>query len=293
MNSRAALCCVSFLFIFPRGLAAQGTPSPIPRHISLDEAVQLALKHNHLVRIAGYQVEEKQHAKDIAHSAYLPVLRNDSSLLRLTDTQFIGIPAGSLGVVGGAPFPATTAILNQGGRTLVTSGTGLTQPLSDLWKIRPANDVAAAALSASRDKAHQTENTVALKVHQIYYRILIAQAHREADKAKIQATDDLNNERVQQVKYGSSLEEESIETRAQFLEAKQELLTTELQLTDLSMQLNDAIGLPLTTPLALDGNVRKVEAGCEREECLRVAMASHPEIAEAQSEIAEIGRAHV
>jgi outer membrane protein TolC len=287
MNSRAAFCCVLLLFIYPCGAGAQGTPRPAPRHISLDEAVQLALKHNHVVRIAGYQVEEKQHAKDVAHSAYLPVLHNDSSLLRLTDTQFIGIATGSLGEVGGAPFPATTDVLNQGGRTLVTSGTGLTQPLSDLWKIRPANDVAAAALSASRDKAQQTENTVALKVHQIYYRILISQAHREAAEAKIQASDDLQKERLQQVKYGSTLEEESIESRAQFLEAKQDLLTTELQLSDLAMQLNDAIGLPLTTQLTLDASVRQVAANCEREECLRVALEAHPEIAEARAQITE------
>jgi len=267
--------------------ASPETPGGEERHITLDEAVQLALKHNHLVRISRYQVEEKEHARQLTRSGYFPLLRNDSSVAEVTDTQFIGIPAGSLGEVGGAPLPSRTDILNQGGKTLVVSGTQLTQPLSDLFKVKSANDVAAADLSASRDKAQQTENTVALKVHQIYYRILIAQAHREADKARIQATDDLNNERVQQVKYGSSLEEEAIETRAQFLEAKQDLLTTELQLTDLSMQLNDAIGLPLTTPLALDANVRKVEAGCEREECLCVAMASHPEIAEAQSEIAE------
>lgn len=263
------------------------TPAGEARHLTLDEAVQLALKHNHLVQISRYQVQEKEHAKQLTRSGYFPVLRNDSTLAHVTDTQFIGIPAGSLGTVGGTPLPSTTDILNQGGKELVVSGTGLTQPLSDLFKVKSANDVAAADLSASRDKAQQTENTVALKVHQIYYRILIAQAHRDADKAKIQATDDLNNERTQQVKYGSSLEEESIETRAQFLEAKQDLLTTELQLTDLSMQLNDAIGLPLTTPLTLDANVRKVEAGCEREECLRVAIASHPEIAEAQAEIAE------
>jgi len=35
-------------------------------------AVRLALKHNHDIRIASYTVEEKQHAKEIAKSSYLP-----------------------------------------------------------------------------------------------------------------------------------------------------------------------------------------------------------------------------
>jgi len=140
-------------------------------------------------------------------------------------------------------------------------------------------------VTATRNKARQTENTVALGVHQIYYRILIAQAHRAALVANIQASEDLNKERVEQVKYGSSLEQEAIESKAQSLEAKQDLLTTDLQLSDLAMQLNDAIGLPLTTQLVLDSGVKPVGEKCEREECLRVARENHPEIAEARAEV--------
>jgi outer membrane protein TolC len=285
MNSRAALFCALLTVFQSQVLAAQESKSPAPRRITLEEAVQMALKHNHVVRIAAYKVEEKEHAKDIARSAYFPVLRNDSNLLQLTDTQFIGIPAGSVGTVNGISLPGQSVLLNQGGKTLVTSGTSLTQPLTELLKIKPANDIAAAELSASRDQAHQTENEVALRVHQIYYRILIAQAHREATQAKIKASEDLNNERQAQVKFGAVLEEEAIESRAQSLEARQDLLTTELQLSDLTMQLDDAIGLPLATTLALDAGVREVGAICEREECLRVALESHPEMAGARAEI--------
>ena len=285
MNRAAVLLCIVFVLVRAVPLAAQEVKSTEPRRITLEEAVQLALKHNHVVRIAAYKVEEKEHTKDVARSAYFPTLRNDSGLARVTDTQFIGIPAGSLGIVGGTAIPERTSILNQGGRTFVTSGTSLTQPLSELWKIRPANDIAAAELSATRSKGRQTENEVALKVHQIYYRILIVQAHREAAQAKIQASDDLQKERVAQVKYGSTLEEEAIESRAQSLEAKQDLLTTELQLSDLTMQLDDALGLPLTTALVLDAEVRQAGDSCDREECLRVALESHPEIAEARAEI--------
>src|SRR5205807_4834997 len=102
----------------------------------------------------------------------------------------------------------------------------LTQPLTELLKIKPANDVAAAELAVSRGKAHQTENTVALRVHQTYYRLLIVQTHREAAQAKIQASDSLQSERLAQVKFGSSLEEQAIESRAEALEARQDLLST-------------------------------------------------------------------
>ncbi|HVO62649.1 MAG TPA: TolC family protein, partial [Terriglobales bacterium] len=237
-------------------LAFAGEPggTSSARRITLQEAVQLALQHNHGVRIAGYKVEEKQHAEEVAKSAYFPSIRNDSSFVHLTDTQLVEIYQGSLGTVAGSPVPTANSIVNQGGRNLTTSGTQLTQPLTTLLKIRPVNDMAQAEWKASQQKAQQTENDVALRVHQLYYKVLIAQVHRDATEARIKASQDLQSERVQQVKYGSILEENLIESRAQLLQAKQELLTTDLQLSDLKLQLNDAIGLPLTTALDLDPN---------------------------------------
>ena len=76
-----------------------------PRQITLYDAVQLALHHNHNVRIAEYRVDEKQHAKDVAKSAYFPSIRNESNFVHVTDTQLIEIYKGSLGTVGGSPIP--------------------------------------------------------------------------------------------------------------------------------------------------------------------------------------------
>jgi outer membrane protein TolC len=255
------------------------------RHITLHEAVQLAMQHNHNIHTAGYKVEEMQHAKEVAKSAYFPTIRNESNFLHLTDTQLIQLSAGSLGTVVGSPVPPVTSIINQGGVNLTTSGTQLTQPLTTLLKIRPMNDMARAELKASKEKAQQTEDDVALQVHQLYYKVLIAQVHRAATEARIKASQDLQSERVQQVKYGSAMGENLIESRAQLLEAKQELLTTDLQLSDLKLQLNDAIGLPVTTALDLDPNIVEVEAACARETCVAEALASHPEIVEARNEV--------
>ncbi len=211
---------------------------------------------------------------------------NESRVFAVTDTQFIAIPAGGLGAPGGSPIPSRSLILNQGGQTFVTSGTGLVQPLTQLFsRVRPANDIARAQLSATRANQQETENEIALRVHQLYYRVLIVQLHRNATQARIKAAQDLQRERVQQVKYGSALDEDLIASRAQTLQAKQELLTTELQLSDLTYQLDDAIGLPLTTELVLDPGVPGVQDTCEREACIKAALDSHPEIRAARAEV--------
>ena len=236
-----------------------------------------------MVKIASYHVQEEEHAKEVARSAYFPVLRNDSAFIHVTDTQNIAIQSGSLGLVGGTAIPSQTLVLNQGGKTFETVGTGLTQPLTQLFRIKAGNDVAQAEVEASKSKAHSVENDVALRVRQIYYRILVVQSQHRAIEAKMRAVDDLQGERVQQVKYGSTLEADLIETRAQALQAKQELLTSELQLSDLRMQFNDVVGLPIKSEVTLDPNLPAPSESCEREQCIKFALDSQPEIAEARA----------
>jgi outer membrane protein TolC len=285
MKRRALSLVIATTLSSSLALADETNGAGPARHITLQEAVQLAVKHNHNVRIAGYAADQKQHAKEAAKSSYFPSVRNDSSVARVTDTQLIQLAPGSLGVAAGTPIPPVNSVINQGGRTLITSGTQITQPLTSLLKIKQANDIAQAEVRASREKAVLAENDVALAVHEVYYRILIAQAQRSAAGARINASQALQNERMEQVKFGSALEQASIESRAQVLQAKQELLATNLQLEDFKLKLNDLIGLPLTTGLDLDPAVPEFQETCSRKECVRAATDSHPEIREARAEV--------
>ena len=285
MKRKAMLLLIATALSASLASADETNRSGPSRRITLQEAVQLALKHNHNVRIAGFAVDEKQHAKEAAKGSYFPSIRNDSSFLRVTDTQLIQISPGTLGTVGGTPIPPVSSVLNQGGRNLTTSGTQITQPLTSLLKIKRANDIAQAEVKASREKAQLTGNDVALAVHEVYYRVLIAQAHRSATEARIKASQDLQSERIEQVKFGTSLEQESIETRAQLLQGKQELLTTDLQLADLKLKLDDLLGLPLTMLLDLDPVLAEFQETCPLQECVTTATASHPEILEARAEV--------
>jgi outer membrane protein TolC len=284
MNARVVLAATILWLGNPLALG-QSAGSPAPRVITLHEAVELALKHNHVIRIAQSAVDEKRAAKEVAKSSYYPLLRNDSTFAHLTDTQFIGFPAGGLGVIDSNLIPPRPLILNQGGLNIATSGTGLTQPLTQLLKIKAGNDVAAAELRDTREKVRGIENEVALTVHQLYYSILIAELQQSAVKAKMEASGALQQEREQQFKYGSTLEADVIESHAQTLQAKQELLSTELQLSDLHMRLNDVMGLPLTEPVALDPNVPSGAGSCKLDECVKLALGEHPEVTEAHAEV--------
>ena len=264
---------------------AQREESSVPRTVSLQQAVEMALEHNHDVRLSSLKIEEDKYAKEVARSAYLPVLNNHSTFAHATDTQFIGIPAGALGTVGSSAIPSHTLILNQGALSYTLSDTNLTQPLTELFKIKAANDVARAEVDASKGKARSVKDQIALKVRQLYYRILIVSSQQQAIQAQIRAAEDLQAERVQQVKYGSTLEADLIESRAQALQAKQDLLTAQLQISNLRMQFNDAVGLPIQSEVVLDPVIAAPPMAASREESIKLALDSNPDIAEAKAEM--------
>ena len=66
LNKKTLFVALSVFLVLT---SVQAQDAATPRHITLQEAVQLALKHNHFVRIANFQVEEKQHAKDKIESS--------------------------------------------------------------------------------------------------------------------------------------------------------------------------------------------------------------------------------
>ena len=154
--SLAWFCAVSFA-------RAQEPTAAVARHLTLQEAVQLALKHNHLVRIAGYKVEESQHAKERAKSGYFPDPQRERCAQSYRHPIHPDRP-GQLGTIGGVPNPDHAATLNQGGKLFITSGTQLTQPLTQLFtKVKPQNDIARANLDVSRANAQETETKLPSK----------------------------------------------------------------------------------------------------------------------------------
>ena len=252
------------------------------RHLTLKEAVHLALSQNRSLKIARLKVRENQEKQKREHSGYFPELTNQSNALHITDLQIIELPAGSLGVVGSVPIPTQSLIVGQGQLTLYSSGTTLAQPLTQLIRVHAANRMAAAELAASREDLRKAENQVALDVHSLYFSILIARLQKQAaEQQSVYASENLR-EREEDIRNGAALRIAAIQGRASLLESQQAVLTAELQLADLITELNDLLGLPLDTRLDLDPVIPQDFDQRPREEYTQEAWAAHPEILAAE-----------
>lgn len=263
------------------------------RKLTLKEAIDLATRQNHTLKVASFALAAEQQKRRIAQSSYFPSITNESNFLHITDLQRIEVPTGAFGVIPGGPtIPASNVFLTQGNSTFETVGTMIAQPITQLIKIHDANKVAAADVGVSQANLRKATTDVVFKVQELYYRVLTTQLQRDAAELQITSGSENLNENTEQVKNGSLLEVARVESQANLLEAKQALLTTDMQISDLTIQLNDILGLPLDTKLVLDPNVDVALDLPSREESLKTAMNDNPEIKAAVQTLSQAQAAH-
>lgn len=270
-------------------LAANGQE----RKLSLQEAITLALNQNRAVKIAHYRLQADKDKLRGVRSDYYAKITNQSSLFHVSDLQRVEIPAGALGSApGGGSLPVSNVFLPQGEKTFETSGTEIVQPLTQLIKIHDANRVAAAEVGISASALHATSTDVVFSVRELYYRILTTQLQCKAAKEQIRASDEDLAESTEQLENGALLQAAQLESRAKAAAAKQTLLAANMQLSDLTTQLDDVLGLPLDTKLLLDPKVDFEVEVPTPEAALQTALNNNPEVQQASSELSKARAAH-
>ena len=260
-----------------------------PQRLTLPQAIDLALKQNRSLKLAQLAVVDSGHKKEIARSAYFPHIKNESAVLHLTELAGVEFPAGAFGVPAATgPIPGHNVVVDQGSLTTYTSGTGLEQPLTQMFKIHASNLAATADINTARIQLNQAENEVALTVRQLYYGLLIAQLKQEAANEEVSASQVKAQESADSVERGRALEVVALESHAAVLEARQTVLAQRLQTHDLMLTLNDLLGLPLNTQLQLDEDVSAASITLpSREECIHIAQKESPDIRAAQQAVAK------
>lgn len=255
------------------------------RHITLQEAIQLAVNQNHTLKIARLKLEENQQKKAGEHSSYFPRLTNQSNLLHVTDLQTVVIPPGGLGHAAGALIPPVGVSLVQGDKTVYSSGTMLSQPLTQLIRVHQQNRIAAAEVAMSRDDVKKAEDEIAVQVHTVYYGILIAELEKKSAQQQTEYANENLRESEEDIRKGNALKVAAIGGRADVLEGQQSVLTVDLQIADLKTELNDLLGLPLNTQLELDPAVPTSFDNLAKGRYLQIALSENPDILSAEDTV--------
>jgi outer membrane protein TolC len=267
-------------------LTGVGQQAAEVKRLTLAEAVQLAVSQNRDLKIARIRVAENREKKVEARSSYFPQIKNHSALLRTTSLEDLQIPEGAFGKIPNiGPVPYHNVQITQGAQTLEMSGTTLAQPLTQLIRIRQANRIAASETAGTRDELKKAENEVAVKVHELYFNILATRLQkRAADEETVYEQANLR-ESEEDIQKGNALKISAINAQASLLQSEQEALTAELQLNDLTAELNDLLALPLDTPLELAPVEPTALQVHPRAEYVQSALAENPEILAAAEKV--------
>jgi outer membrane protein TolC len=270
-----ALLCSTFI---APSVAQQSSANPM--QLTLEQAINLALKQNHSIHLRSLSVDQMQSKKDEARSNYLPQIKAGGGVLHVTELEGVAIPAGSFGNYSSTgPIPAKSLVIDQGGLTGYLGHVELEQPLTQLLRIHQANVAAKQDLLIARTQLDQTQDAIALQVRQLYYNILINQQQLEASQDQLAAAQIKDEESRNDVARGNALEISALQSKAVILQAQQESLTLRLQGSDLRRQLADVLGLPVDTPLDLDPGAAAVALDIpSRADAIRIALEQNQDL---------------
>jgi outer membrane protein TolC len=240
----------------PTGTLDSVAQQDTPMHLSLDQAMDLAIKQNHSVRLHSLGVEDMRSKKDMARAAYLPQITARGGVHYVTELAGIEIPAGAFGnFPPTGPVPAHSLFIDQGTDTAYTGGVGLEQPITQLFRIHQENVAAKQDVLIAQTQLDQTQDAIAVRVRQLYYGILINQRQFEASQEQLEAAKVKDSEAEKDVEHGMALELATFQSKAAILEAQQGSLTLKLKGEDLKRQFADLLGVPIGTPIDLDPNM--------------------------------------
>lgn len=240
----------------PEAHAQQASPvEGTPMRLTLPAAVDLATAHNHKLELARLSVRDQEEQRRVAQSHFYPTIKNESTTLHITELEGVVLPASALshGTSAG-PIPAETLRINQGADTIYTSGTGLDQPLTQMFSIHAGVKAANAELRSARIQARDSENSIALEVHQLYYNYLIEQLQGSSAQDAVSAANTAEQENRAALQAGNLLADAELSSRAKLLDQQRAVLESKLNLDDLTLQLDDVLGLPMGTKLLLDAD---------------------------------------
>lgn len=280
---------LKFLFVLiPVALAGQTTV----RRITLERAVASALENNSYLKIARAKVREHEKRAAAARTDFFPQLTTDANYMHLAEAQHIEIPRGAFGVFKDiGPVPMSSLALIQGANQFFYSTTTLAQPLTQMIKIRQGHQIARLETGIAASDLRKAENEVAVRVHEAFFGLLIAQRQKKAAELEVTATEEKLREARKAVDSGNTLPVTATGARAALLAARHAKLSLENQISDISVEFNDLVGLPLETDLELVPPDPPAASTLTREECLKTALESSEDIRAAAQTVSKARRA--
>jgi outer membrane protein len=248
-----------------------GAPAPTPFRLTLDDARHRVLGNSKLLKLALHNVQSKGHATSAARSDYFPKIIGNTVYLHFSDPLGTLISTRARPILGVPSQTFAANVVNQD--SSVTSVVAL-QPITDLLKVRDGVRIAKADEQIAQAQLEKGTRELLSGVDQLYWGLLATVRIRGGAEEGYRGAQKLAG-------FGT------VEVRTALLQAKQALQQVNVQVADISEQLNIFLDLPPSTSLELiEPPLPGLPVSCA-EDAINRAIAASPDLREAAQTIAK------
>ena len=247
--------------------------------LTLDEVKQRVLADNKLLHLAALNVQSKGYATRAVQANYFPQIIGQSVYLHFNDDLGTVLVTTGRHVTGpkGTPLlnlpsvAVNASVLNQ--ETNLNTVAAI-QPITDLLKVRQGVKIAQADEQIAQAQLEKGTRELLSGVEQLYWGLLVAQRIRTGAQGAVAGAEAL-------AKTGN------LEARTALVEGRQGLQEVSAQIAGLQLQLAILLDVPTCTQFELvEPPLPPPPLTCA-EEAVALAVASSPEIREAEQTVAK------
>ena len=284
---RVQLLAIILVIASPLIAAAQQNPQPPAGEIlTLDQAISLALHDNRQVMNAQLGVGKAQDELAAARTFRLPKFEFNvlaGQQLVSPDFTFTKGVLGNYANVG--PIPDHDIKMSTPMRPTAILFGQVTQPLSQLHRIRLNIKQAALMIDVAHEEVRGQQQSVINKVKRTYYGIVQTQSALESVRQALAFYRELDRVTGEYVVQQVALKADDLEVKTRLAKTETEELTASNQLSTLKEQLNQLMGRAITTEFTVSPVPETSLIDTDLAAARTRALEQRPEIKEARLQV--------
>lgn len=259
---------VYFLLLLPAVVLAQSKiPYAGADTLTLEQCVQIALKHNPSIRVAEGGVESSESNLELARSGLMPQISAQATITRNGGTFILG-----KNVLTGFYDNYTTGFQAQ-------------QLIFDFGKTITKVSGSADIVDASDQDLRSASEDVVVNTYIAYFNYLAAERVRQVDSETVQQAEDHLKQAQAFFKAGTAPQYDVVNAEVTVANANVNLIQAENNLKITRVQLENAIGQKLPDNFALSDILEVSYVNIDMQTAINTAVKNRPELLSSQAQV--------
>jgi outer membrane protein TolC len=254
--------------------------------LSLEQAIQIALKYNREAKNARLDIEKSEDKLDAYRTRRLPAFKITSTIsqpLSSFDTTFEKGVFGTYQGIG--PVPNEDTIIKSSTNTTGLLIAQVTQPLTQLRRLGFQIKQKQLDVEISQAQLSATEQSLVNEVKRAYYAVLQTEGAARAAEESVKLYRELDRVTGEYVMQQAALKTELMDVQTRVAKAEYDVLTLNNTLSSQKEQLNNLLGRDVNTEFSVTDGLETAQAAMRETDlsaARKRALDQRPEIREAR-----------